>query len=114
MAGTPGLAVLKDRDSPVVLAPKSNHFTWRIEIPEGWCPPRPETVEVGNAVGTFRHSISTEGRVVEIGRDLEIRQRWIEPAAFADLQALSAADHEESQRRIRLDCGAGATAAGGV
>jgi hypothetical protein len=114
MAGTPGLAVLKDRDSPVVLSPKSNHFTWRIEIPEGWCPPRPETVEVGNAVGTFRQSISTAGRVVEIGRDLEIRQRWIEPAAFSDLAALSAADHQESQRRIRLDCGGGATAAGSV
>ncbi|HEV8579372.1 MAG TPA: DUF3857 domain-containing protein [Thermoanaerobaculia bacterium] len=114
MAGTPGLAVLQDRDSPVVLSPKSNHFSWRIEIPEGWCPPRSQTVEVGNTVGTFRQSVSTRGRIVEIGRDLEIRQRWIEPAAFADLKALSAADHQEDQRRIRLDCGAGAVAAGGL
>ena len=112
MAGTPGLAVLQDRDSPVVLAPKSNHFSWQVEIPEGWCPPRPATVELGNAVGTFRQSVSSHGRIVEIGRDLEIKQRWIEPAAFADLKALSAADHEESQRRIRLDCGAGVAAAG--
>lgn len=114
MAGTPGLATLQDRDSPVVLEPKSNHFSWRIEIPEGWCPPRPETVEVGNAVGSFRQSVSSRGRIVEIGRDLEIRQRWIEPTAFADLKALSTADHEESQRRIRLDCGTGAAAAGGL
>ena len=114
MSGTPGLAVLQDRDSPVVLSPKSNHFSWRIEIPKGWCTPQPATVEVGNAVGTFRQSVSSHGRIVEIGRDLEIKQRWIEPAAFADLKALSAADHEESQRRIRLDCGAGAaTAVGG-
>jgi hypothetical protein len=114
MAGTPGLAVLHNRDSPVVLAPKSNHFSWRLEIPEGWCPPRPETVEVGNAVGSFRQSVASHGRIVEIGRDLEIRQRWIEPAAFADLKALSTADHQEDQRRIRLDCGAGAAAAGGL
>jgi hypothetical protein len=107
MAGTPGVAVLQDRQSPVVLTPKSNHFSWRIEIPEGWCPPRAETVEVGNAVGTFRQTVSTHGRIVEIGRDLEIRQRWIEPAAFADLKALSAADHREDQRRIRFECGAG-------
>jgi hypothetical protein len=113
MSGTPGLAVLADRDSPVVLTPKSNHFSWRIEIPEGWCPPRPETVEVGNAVGTFRQSVSSHGRIVEIGRDLEIKQRWIEPAAFADLKALSAADHEANRRRFRLDCGAGETAAAG-
>ncbi len=112
MAGTPGLAALQDRDSPVVLEPKSNHFSWRIEIPEGWCPPRPETVEVGNAVGSFRQSVSSHGRIVEIGRDLEIRQRWIEPAALADLKALSAVDHEESQRRIRLDCGTGAAVVG--
>jgi transglutaminase superfamily protein/uncharacterized protein DUF3857 len=112
MAGTPGAAVLQDRESPVVLTPKSNHFSWRIEIPEGWCPPRPETVEVGNAVGTFRQSVSSHGRIVEIGRELEIRQRWIEPAAFADLQALSAADHQESGRRIRLDCGGGEASTG--
>ncbi len=114
MAGTPGLAVLQDRESPVVLEPKSNHFSWRIEIPTGWCPPQTATVEVGNAVGTFRQSVSSHGTTVEIGRDLEIRQRWIEPAAFADLKALSAADHEESQRRIRLDCGTSAAAAGGL
>jgi hypothetical protein len=114
MSGTPGLAVLQDRESPVVLEPKSNHYSWRIEIPAGWCPPQPETVEVGNAVGTFRQSVSSHGKVVEIGRDLEIRQRWIEPAAFADLKALSAADHAESQRRIRLDCGTSAAVAGGI
>jgi transglutaminase superfamily protein/uncharacterized protein DUF3858 len=113
MAGTPGIALLQDRESPVVLEPKSNHFSWRIEIPAGWCLPQAETVEVGNAVGTFRQSISSHGTTVEIGRDLEIRQRWIEPAAFADLKALSAADHEESQRRIHLDCGAGAAVVGG-
>ena len=114
MAGTPGIAVLQDRDSPVVLAPKSNHFSWHIEIPAEWCAPRPQTVEVGNAVGSFRQSVSTHGRTVEIGRDLEIRQRWIEPAAFADLAALSTADHAESQRRIHLDCGAGEAAVGGL
>jgi len=106
MAGTPKAAVLQDRDLPVVLTPKSNRFSWRIELPEGWCAPREETVEVGNAVGTFRQSVSLHGRVIEIGRELEIRQRWIEPARFADLKALSDADHQENQQRVRLDCGA--------
>jgi len=111
LAGTPKPAVLQGRDLPVVLAPKSNHFSWKIEIPEGWCPPRPETVEVGNAVGTFRQSIAPHGRIVEIGRELEIRQRWIEPARFADLEALSIADHQANQQRFQLDCGTGVAAA---
>jgi transglutaminase-like putative cysteine protease len=111
MAGTPGPELLAHRESPVVLTPKSNRFTWHLEIPEGWCAPAAETIEVGNAVGMFRQSVSIQGRTVEIGRQLEIRQRWIEPARFADLEALSVADHREDQRRLRLDCGAGAVAA---
>jgi hypothetical protein len=106
MAGTPKPAVLQGRELPVVLTPKSNRFSWRIEIPEGWCPPRQERVEVGNAVGTFRQSVELNGRVVEIGRELEIRQRWIEPARFADLEELSIADHRANQQLIRMDCGA--------
>lgn len=109
--GTPKPAVLQGRELPVVLTPKSNRFSWRIEIPEGWCPPRPEIVEVGNAVGTFRQSVEPNGRVVEIGRELEIRQRWIEPARFADLEALSVADHRANQQLIRMDCGAASVAA---
>jgi len=111
MAGTPRAAVLQGRELPVVLTPKSNRFSWRIEIPEGWCPPRAETVEVGNAVGTFRQSVALNGRVIEIGRELEIRQRWIEPARFADLKALSDADHHENQQRVELDCGLAANGA---
>jgi transglutaminase-like putative cysteine protease len=113
MAGTPASSVLQDRELPVVLTPKRNRFTWHLEIPDGWCPPKPETVEVGNAVGSFRQSVSSQGRVVEIGRDLEIRQRWIEPASFADLAALSAADHGQELQRLRLDCGAGTAAVAG-
>ena len=109
--GTPKPAVLQGRELPVVLTPKSNRFSWRIEIPEGWCPPRPEMVEVGNAVGTFRQAVEPNGRIVEIGRELEIRQRWIEPARFADLEALAVADHRANQQLIRMDCGAAATAA---
>lgn len=105
MAGTPKPAVLQGREMPVVLTPKSNRFSWRIEIPEGWCPPRPETIEVGNAVGTFRQSVAPNGRVIEVGRQLEIRQRWVEPARFADLEALAVADHQANQQLIRMDCG---------
>lgn len=111
MAGTPKPAVLQGRELPVVLTPKSNRFSWRVEIPEGWCMPLPETVEVGNAVGTFRQSVAPNGRVVEIGRELEIRQRWIEPARFADLEELSIADHKANQQLIRMDCGAATVAA---
>ena len=111
MAGTPGSSFLQDRELPVVLAPKSNRFSWHLEIPAGWCPPKPATVEVGNTVGSFRQSVSSQGRRVEIGRELEIRQRWIEPARFADLAALSAADHGQDLQRVRLECETGEAAA---
>jgi uncharacterized protein DUF3857/transglutaminase superfamily protein len=107
MAGTPAGSVLQNRELPVVLTPKRNHFAWHLEIPEGWCPPKPESIEVGNHVGSFRQSVSSQGRMVEIGRDLEIRQRWIEPARFADLAALSAADHGQELQHLRLECGNG-------
>jgi transglutaminase-like putative cysteine protease len=104
MAGTPAPGILDGRTGPVVVSPLSGRTTWRIEMPEGWCPPKADQVEVSNEVGAFRQSITTRDRHLEVGREVELRQRWIEPARFPALKELALADHRANKRRIRLEC----------
>jgi hypothetical protein len=105
ISSVPAASLLADRKLPILLTPSANRTTWRLDLPEGWCPPKPDPIEVDNEIGTYRQTFSATGRTVEIGRTLEIRRRWVEPAAFAPLKELSLADSRAGKRRIRLDCG---------
>jgi len=104
-SSVPAASLLADRTLPVLLTPAAHRTTWRLELPEGWCPPKPDELSVDNEVGAYRQTISATGRTVEIGRTLEIRRRWVDPAAFAPLKELALADSRAGKRRIRMECG---------
>ena len=78
---------------------------WRLDLPEGWCPPRVEKKSVENAAGSFQQTVGlTAGGRVAVERRTLLSQRWIEPEHLADLKELALAEYRASRRRIRLRC----------
>ena len=53
---TPSPGLLRDRAAPVVLRPRVASVTWRLALPDGWCPNQSDSSGVDNAAGTFRQS----------------------------------------------------------
>ncbi len=104
MTNSPAPSLLQDRSLPVVLEPGLYQVSWRVRLPEGSCPPKPDEQTVDNEVGTFRQSVSAEGGVMRVERTLELRQRWIEPARFPALKEISLAELRASKRRLRFEC----------
>ena len=104
MTNAPAPSLLQDRKVPVVLEPGLYQMSWRVHLPQGSCPPKPDEQTVTNDVGTFRQSISAEGGVMKVERTLELRQRWIEPDRFPALKEISLAEMRASKRRLRFEC----------
>ncbi|MFY9820849.1 MAG: hypothetical protein WAM82_05670, partial [Thermoanaerobaculia bacterium] len=99
---SPGL--LEDRTLPVVASPLSSHTTWRVTLPNDGCKSETQDVNVGNDVGAFRQTASVQGKLLVVERQAELRQRWIEPAAFPALKEVSLAESRANKRRLRLSC----------
>lgn len=101
---TPETAVLAERKIPIVLNPVDSEMTWRLRMPNGWCPVRAREVTVENAIGSYAETVSQEGNTIEVRRNVRVDQRWIDPEEFAALRELSLAEHRSNKRRIRLRC----------
>ncbi len=101
---TPDPRILKDRRVPVVIDPIHVESTWKIRIPPDWCLPKSKTDQVENELGRFSQRIFAEPGLITVRRDVELRNRWIEPDRLDDLKALSLAEHRAYKRRIRLRC----------
>ncbi|HSS78099.1 MAG TPA: DUF3857 domain-containing protein [Thermoanaerobaculia bacterium] len=99
---SPGL--LENRTYPVVASPFSSRTTWRVTLPQDSCKPEGQDVTVGNDVGAFRQTTSVQGKLLVVERQAELRQRWIEPAAFPALKEISLAESRANKRRLRLSC----------
>ena len=104
----PEARILDDREVPVVLSPREAVTTWRLRLPEGWCPPRAQVAEVDNEVGFFHQTTAVDpsASMVVVERRVGIRRRWIEPDAFPALKELALAESRAHRRRIRLECDA--------
>jgi hypothetical protein len=61
-------------------------------------------VTVQNDLGTFRQTVAVHGRELTLERGSELRQRWIEPAAFPALKEISLAESRTNRRRLRVSC----------
>ncbi len=106
LRATPEPRQLDELDSALAYAAREVQTSWRLTLPEGWCPPRTETKKVENALGSFRQFVGlTPGGRVAVERGSSLRRRWIEPAELPALKELALAEYRASRRRIRLVCG---------
>ena len=101
---TPPLSVLEARDADIVLDLPVATTIWRIDLPDGWCPPRVSPVSVENEVGLFRQKVDTSGRTVTVERRLELKEPWVKPAHFPKLRELILAEHRAHARSFRFEC----------
>ncbi len=104
LQSTPEPAVMVERQVPIVVPLGLTETTWRIRLPEGSCLPREQRLDVENTIGTFQQTVTVEEGSVTIYRRTELRQRWIEPELFPELEELALAEHRTSRRRVRLEC----------
>ena len=102
---TPGL--LEGRTLPMVLTPEVTRSVWRIQLPEGACPPAKQDTSVENELGSFRQKVAMEGSLLTIERRAELTRRWIEPDRFPVLKELAVAERKAGKRLVRLECGGG-------
>lgn len=103
----PKTSLLDGRTLPILLHPASAGVTWRITLPDGTCPPQVEPTVVDNEVGSYRQTVTAEGRRLTVERRTRVKQRWAEPQAFPGLKELTLAETRSGKRRIRIDCGEG-------
>jgi hypothetical protein len=100
---TPAPGLLRDRSAPVVVRPGVEQVTWHLTLPDGWCAAPDAGADLDNAAGSFHQSIACAGRLLTVERRSELRVRWIEPAQFPAVAAVSLAEHRAAARRLRLD-----------
>jgi hypothetical protein len=102
-AATPSPGLLRDRSAPVVLRPRVASVTWRLALPDGWCPAQSDSSGVDNATGSFHQSLTCACGHLTVDRRTELRQRWVDPAQLPALAELALAEHRAAARRLRLD-----------
>ncbi|HET9212231.1 MAG TPA: DUF3857 and transglutaminase domain-containing protein [Thermoanaerobaculia bacterium] len=107
MADLPSSGLLDGRTLPVVETPFASRVTWRVTLPAEACQSEGQDVEVRNGLGAFRQKVAVKGRELTLERATELRQRWIDPAAFPALKEIALAESRTNRRRLRVSCGAG-------
>ncbi len=100
---TPSPRDLAENTSTAV-EPGSWQARWRLTLPPDWCLPEARETAVTNDVGSFRQTISTTSRGVEIERRVDVRARRIAAESMAELKELCLAEHRTLKRRLRLHC----------
>jgi transglutaminase-like putative cysteine protease len=105
MVELPSSGLLDGRAVPVVETPFASRITWRVTLPRDACKAEGQDVNVTNDVGAFRQTVAVQGRELVLERGTELRQRWIDPAAFPALKEIGLAESRTNKRRLRLSCG---------
>ncbi len=105
LRAAPEPRLLEDLDVAVAYPAREIETHWRLDLPEGWCPPRSETQSVDNAAGSFKQVVGmTPGGRVAVERSTRLDQPWLEVEQLDDLKEIALAEHRASRRRIRLRC----------
>jgi hypothetical protein len=105
MVELPSSGLLDGRALPVVETPFASRVTWRLTLPRDACKAEGQDVNVTNDVGAFRQTVAIHGRELVLERGTELRQRWIDPAAFPALKEIGLAESRTNKRRLRVSCG---------
>ena len=105
MVELPSSGLLDGRALPVVETPFASRVSWRVTLPRDACKAEGQDVTVKNDLGTFHQTVAVHGRELTLERGTELRQRWIDPAAFPALKEIGLAESRTNKRRLRLICG---------
>jgi hypothetical protein len=105
MIELPSSGLLDGRTQPVVETPFASRVTWRVTLPRDACKAEGQDLTVQNDLGAFRQTVAIKGRELTLERGTELRQRWIDPAAFPALKEIGLAESRTNKRRLRLSCG---------
>ena len=105
MVELPSSGLLDGRALPVVETPFASRVTWRVTLPRDACKAEGQDINVTNDVGAFRQTVAIHGRELLLERGTELRQRWIDPAAFPALKEIGLAESRTNKRRLRVNCG---------
>ena len=89
----------------MVEEPFATRVTWKVTLPRDACKAETADVAVQNAVGAFHQTVAVHGRELAIERSAELRQRWMDPAAFPALKEIGLAEARTNKRRLRISCG---------
>jgi hypothetical protein len=100
----PAPGLLDGRTVPVVTRPFASRIAWSVTLPQDACKAEGQDVAVQNDLGAFRQKLAVEGKVLVLQRGTELRQRWIDPAAFPALKEIALAESRTNKRRLRLTC----------
>jgi transglutaminase-like putative cysteine protease len=96
--------LLDDRTVPVVLRAGERITTWRLTVPEDWCPVESFDEVVENEIGrVVTHVSQEEGRLTVIRR-VRLGRSWIESRSIAKLRELAIAETRANRRQIRFRC----------
>ena len=104
MVDLPSSGLLEGRTLPVVETPFASRVTWRLTLPVDACKSEGQDVAVQNDLGAFHQKVAVKGRDLTLERATELRQRWIDPAAFPALQEIALAESRTNRRRLRVSC----------
>ncbi|HEY2290403.1 MAG TPA: DUF3857 domain-containing protein [Thermoanaerobaculia bacterium] len=104
MVDLPSSGLLEGRTLPVVETPFASRVTWRVTLPVDACRSEGQDVAVRNDLGAFHQKVAVKGRELTLERATELRQRWIDPAAFPALQEIALAESRTNKRRLRVRC----------
>jgi hypothetical protein len=105
MVDLPSSGLLDGRTLPVVETPFASRVTWRVTLPADACKAEGQDVAVQNDLGAFHQKVAIQGRELTLERGAELRQRWIDPAAFPALKEIALAESRTNKRRLRVRCG---------
>jgi hypothetical protein len=104
MTDLPSSGLLDGRTLPVVETPFASRVTWRVTLPADACKSEGQEVTVRNDLGAFHQKVAIQGRELTLERGTELRQRWIDPAAFPALKEIALAESRTNKRRLRVSC----------
>jgi hypothetical protein len=101
----PPLAVLDDRELPVVASPFVEELSWTVALGADACPPAGgQDVGVSNSLGSFRQRVALDGTRLTVARRSELAKRWLEPSDFPLLRELALAEARTGKRHLRWEC----------
>lgn len=101
----PDHRIFSQRRSPVVLSPRTDRTLWRLQLPQGWCPPDGPDERVQSASGSVSRAVSAGGDGdLSIERTVVLDRWWFEADSIDDLRRLAESEDRVADDAFQLAC----------